>query len=160
MTLGRTYVHARRPARALAPLRAAVELNPDFALTHEVLGQAYLQLGRPAEALAAFRRAAVLSGPRDSAQLAYALAVTGDRPQAERILRELLASQRRRYLPPVGIALAYVGLGDRDAAFAWLERGVREHAAFMDSIYTMPVFDPLRGDPRWTSLMRRLRATA
>ena len=157
MNLARVYVSTHRPTAAIPLLRTAVELSPGVALAHEQLGHALLETGNASAALAAFRQAALLSGPRDSAQLAYALAMTNQRPEAERILRALIASARDRYLPPVGVAMAYVGLGDHDAAFRWLDRGYEGHAAFMDGIKVSPPFDPLHSDPRWETLLRRLR---
>jgi predicted Zn-dependent protease len=90
MQLGRAYVLAHRPDEAIAILLAAVELNPQFAAAHVQLGEAYLQRGKASEALAAFRRAVTLSGARDSANLAYALAMTGERGAAKGVLGALL----------------------------------------------------------------------
>jgi TolB-like protein/Tfp pilus assembly protein PilF len=156
MTLGRIHVSRREPDRAIPYLRDALELNPQLSLARQQLGHAYLQKGMAAEAVAEFERAAALSGLRDSAQLAYAYAVTGRRGEAQAIVRTLLRSSERRYLPPFGVALAYVGLGDADAAFRWLERAYAEHAAGMDTIAITPAFAPLHGDPRWGDLLRRM----
>jgi tetratricopeptide (TPR) repeat protein len=73
-----------------------------------------------------------------------------------RDLRALLASAERRYLPPFGVAMAYAGLGDADAAFRWLDRAVDERAAFMDGLAVAPGFVSLHGDPRWSPLLRRV----
>ena len=53
--------------------------------------------------------------------------------------------------------MAYVGLGDRDAAFRWLDQAFEGHAAFMDGLKASPAFDPLHSDPRWGILLRRMR---
>jgi serine/threonine-protein kinase len=156
LSLGRLELSARRGDHGVARLRTALELNPEFSYGHQQLGYAYLAAGRPAEALAAFRRAAALTGVRDSAHLAYALAVTGQRGAAERILRDLLASSRRRYLPPFGVAVAYTGLGDTDAAFQWLDRAVAERSPFATAVQTLPALDPLHADPRWGELLHRM----
>ena len=156
MQLGRAYVSAHRSDDAIAILLAAIELNPQFAAAHVQLGEAYLQRGKPAEALVAFRRAVALSGARDSANLAYALAMTGQRGAAKDVLRALVAAPRRSYVPPVPMAKAYVALNDPDAAFAWLERGYDERAAQMRTIKVTPGFDPLHADPRWVPLLRRI----
>src|SRR5205823_3994938 len=155
MQLGRAYVSARRPVEALRSLRSAVELNPEFTAAYVQLGDAYLQHGEPLAALDAVRRAAATNGGRDSAQIAYVLAVTGQHAAAEHLLRDLLAAPRR-YLPPIPVAKAYAGLGDADAAFRWLERGYDERAAQMRSIKVTPAFDPLHADARWTRLLRRM----
>ena len=73
------------------------------------------------------------------------------------ILRQLLESSTRRYVPPFGVAMALTGTGDRDAAFRWLERGYEERAAYMDMLAVTPAFDPLRSDPRYERLLRRMR---
>jgi len=155
MQLGRAYVSAHRPDEAIAILLAAVELNPQFAAAHVQLGEAYLQRGKVAEALAAFRRAVALSGARDSANLAYALAMTGNRGAAKSVLAAL-GAPRRAYVPPVPMAKAYVALNDADAAFGWLERGYAERAAQMRTIKVTPGFDPLHADERWAPLLRRI----
>jgi TolB-like protein/Flp pilus assembly protein TadD len=154
---GRVYVNAQRPAEAIRPLQEALALSPELDLAYQQLGHAQLQLGRQAEAIAAFQRSAELSGVRDSAQLAYAYAVVGRRAEAERIVQALLASSARRYIPPFHIAMAWTGLGDRDAAFGWLERGYTERGSFMDGVKVTPAFGPLHGDPRWPQLLRRMR---
>ena len=147
---------ARRPDLAIAALRSALELNPQFAAAHVQLGEAYVQQGRPAEALAAFRQAAALSGGRDSALIAYALALSGERGTAARLLGALLEGTPRPYRPPVPVAKAYTALGDADAAFRWLERGAEERAGAMEAINVTPSFDPLHADRRWPQLLERL----
>lgn len=156
MTLGRIYVSKHEPERAIPFLRATLELNPQLALAHQQLGHALLATGQPTEAVAEFERAAVLSGVRDSAQLAYAYAMTGRRREAKGIVETLIQSSSERYLPPFGIAVAYAGLGDVDAAFRWLEKAFAERAAAMDIIAITTAFDPLHRDPRWADLMRRM----
>ncbi|MDB4883648.1 MAG: hypothetical protein JWL95_2414 [Gemmatimonadetes bacterium] len=156
MQLGRAYVNAHRSNEAIATLRNAVELSPEFTAAYLNLADAYLQQGRTSEALSAFRRAAALNGGRDSAQLAYGLAVTGDRDAARQLMTALLVPSRHRYLPPVPVAKAYAGMGDVDAAFHWLERGYGERAAQMRTIKATPAFEALHSDPRWASLLRRM----
>ncbi|MEO6526886.1 MAG: BTAD domain-containing putative transcriptional regulator [Gemmatimonadaceae bacterium] len=157
MQLGRAFVRARRSEDAVTSLRIAVELNPEFSAAYLGLGDALLQQGRTNDALSAYRRAAELNGGRDSAQLAYGLAVTGERDAARAILAALLAPSRRKYLPPVPVARAFAGLGDKEAAFLWLERAATEHAAQTRTINATPTFDTLHDDPRWAILLRRLR---
>lgn len=156
LTLGRAYVSKREPDRAIPILRAALELNPQLALAHQQLGYALLDKQRTTEAVASFERAAALSGVRDSAQLAYAYAVTGRRREATGIVESLIRSSSGRYVPPFGIAVAYAGLGDTDAAFHWLEQAITERAATMDTIAISIAFTSLHSDPRWAALLRRM----
>jgi serine/threonine-protein kinase len=154
--LGRVHVSAGRPDEAIAALTRALDINPQADLAWQQLGEAYLMKGRGADAIAAFRKAAELSGVRDSAQLAYAFAVTGDRATAERIVRDIVASSGARYLPPFHIAMAYSGLGDADEAFRWLERAYDERASFIGGVKSTRAFAPLHRDPRWGSLLAKM----
>jgi serine/threonine-protein kinase len=154
--LGRVYVNWGRPDEAIAALDHAIDLNPQADLAWQMLGHAYLLKGQNAEAIAALQKAAVLSGLRDSAQLAYAYAVTGDRATARQIVRELLASSDTRYIPPYHIAMAYAGLGQVDEAFHWLERAYEERASFTGGVKITQAFAPLHGDPRWRALLARM----
>jgi eukaryotic-like serine/threonine-protein kinase len=153
---GRVYVSSRRPDEAIHDLQETLELNPRSDLALQLLGHAYLQKKMNDEAIDAFRRAAALSGVRDSAHLAYGYAVTGHRADGKRLIESLVASDRSRYLPPFHIALAYAGLGDKDAAFRWLERAYDEHASFMDGLNVTPGFEVLRSDPRFAALLERM----
>ena len=137
-------------------LTQTLDINPQADLVWQQLGEAYLLKGRSADAIAAFRKAATLSGVRDSAQLAYALAVTGNRSEAERIVRDILASSTVRYLPPYHIAMAYAGLGQVDEAFRWLDRAYDERASFMAGVKAAPAFTPLHGDSRWGKLLAKM----
>ena len=160
--LGRVLVCAGRPDDAIRTLRQVLDLNPHLDLAFQQLGHAYLQKGMTAEAIAAFRQAAALSGPRDLAQLAYALAVSGQREEAERIVCGLLDPIAPS--TPGGsagglayhIAMAYTGLGDVDAAFRWLHYGLVERASFMTGVKSEPGFARLHDDPRWAPLLGRM----
>ena len=154
--LGRVYVNARRPDDAIRSLQETLELNPQSDLAYQQLGHAYLQKGMHREAVAALRQAAGLSGARDTAHLAYALAVAGDHVEARRIVRELCDPASHATILPFHIAMAHAGLGDVDEAFRWLERGYAERAAFMDGVKITPAFDTLHGDARWASLLRQM----
>ena len=112
--------------------------------------------GKHPEAINALRRAAALSGVRDSAHLAYGYAVANQRTSAERIVRDLIESGKRRDLPPFHIAMAYAGLGEVDEAFRWLERAFEQRGSFMDGGKVTPAFESLHGDPRWARLLQRM----
>ena len=154
--LGRLYVNAGRPDEAIVALTQTLDINPQADLAWQQLGEAYLMKGRNADAIAAFRKAALLSGVRDSAQLAYAFAVTGDRATAQRIVRDIVASSSARYVPPFHIAMAYAGLGDADEAFRWLERAYDERASFIGGVKMTRAFAPLHADARWQRLLGKM----
>jgi tetratricopeptide (TPR) repeat protein len=150
---GRIHVNARQPDSAIALLNEALLFEPRLDIVHQQLGHALLQKKMYPEAIAAMRRAAELSGPRDSAQLAYAMAVAGQRADAQRILQMLLETGRERYLPPFHIALAYAGLGNADAAMVWLERAYEDRGSSMTVVNVTPGFDELRADARFRALV-------
>ena len=153
---GRIYVNMRQPDRAIEHLLVALQLNRNFDLAHQQLAHAYKQKGMHQEAIVSMRRAAELSGPRDSAQLAYIYAAAGDSAQARLILRKLLSSASERYLPPFHIAMGYAGLGDVDNAFRWLDTAYAERASFMDGISVSVGFESIRSDPRFVRLLDRM----
>jgi tetratricopeptide (TPR) repeat protein len=135
-------------------------LSPGFSYARGILGHAYLRQGRPEAALAEFERAVTTGAALDEAQLAYAFAVTGRRRDAEGIVEKLLATARDSYTSAFHIAMAYVGLGDFEAAFDWLERARDEHDSHVMGLNIVVAFAPLRSDPRFTSLTRRIGLTA
>jgi serine/threonine-protein kinase len=154
--LGRVYVSARRPDDAIRELREALKLNPYLDLAYQQLGHAYLEKGLPREAIDALRRAAAMSGARDSAELAFAYAVTGQRDEATRVMSRLLLHGGGQNALAFHYAMAYAGLGSADEAFRWLDRGYEARASFMDGVKISIAFDSLHGDPRWAALLHRI----
>ena len=132
-------------------------MDPNFALGHYQLGQALTQRKMHDQAIAEFRTAMALAGDRPvfASNLAYALALSGRKDEAQHIVKELVAKQSQHSPSHSNIALAYVGLGDLGEAMVWLERAYQ--ARFNPSILMRPAFDPLRYDPRFQELLRRLR---
>jgi len=80
----------------------------------------------------------------------------GRRREALRLLADLLQTAQTRYLSPVSVAIAYIGLGDFDNAFLWLDKACAERDFSLSSLKVEPVYDPLRSDPRFQALLRRL----
>jgi tetratricopeptide (TPR) repeat protein len=154
--LGRVYVSSGRADDAIRVLTQTTRLNPQADLAWEQLGHAYLLKGMHREGIAALDTAARLSGARDSAQLAYAYAVSGDRVTARRIVQTLLASRSRRYVPPFHIAMAYAGLGQPNDAFHWLDVAFDERASFLNGLMVDPGFASLRSDPRWHVILAKM----
>lgn len=81
---------------------------------------------------------------------------SGNRAQAQKILDEMTQRAKRGYFPTWAMASVYVGLGDKDRAFEWLQEAVEERAAYVPYLKVDPLFDPLRSDPRFTDLLRRM----
>jgi serine/threonine-protein kinase len=157
LLLGRVYVNTHQPDQAIKSLLDVLRLNPRLSLAHQQLAHAFSQKGMHKEAIESMQRAAAIAGVRDSAQLAYIYAVSGQRAEARTIVQRLLDSGSQRYLPPFHIAMAYAGLGDADQAFRWLEEAFLQHASFMDGLAVAAGFDSIRSDPRFDDLLRRMR---
>jgi hypothetical protein len=112
-----------------------------------------------AEALAEMETAVSLTGrgSLELVNLAYVYAVTGRREQALRVRAELEEQSRRQYVSPLAFARISTGLGEKDQAFVWLDKAVDAHDPnFLFSIFD-PLWDPVRSDPRFTRVLRRLR---
>ncbi len=138
---------------AIAQSRKTVDMDPNFAIAHYELGQAFVQKHSYNEAIGEFQKAIELSGGSVpcTSNLAYAYAVSNKRNEAVKILNDLKTRSTRN---PSEIALMYVGLGEKDQAMKWLEKAYAEH--FNPSILLRPAFDPLRSDPRFQNLVRRI----
>ncbi len=147
--------------RAIEELQAAIELDPSHFNTRLTLGLVYVRMGRYEEALAVLRKADELSGglPPTRASLGYTYAVFGRKAEAEQILRELQALPAGRRNP---IAIVYVclGLGRKEEALRWLEEAFRERHPSVLTLRTNRDFDPLRSDPRFQDLLRRIYGTS
>ena len=153
---GGTLVMGRRYDDALPALRQALAIDPDFFPTHTVLGHFYQQTGKPDLAIEEFRKAYRLSGG-NTLQLAnqgFVLGQIGRRSEAEQILTTLNQIAQSRYVPPHVFALVYASLGDRDAAFHWLEKASEVRDVGLVLLAT-PAWDSLRSDKRFQSLLRR-----
>ena len=108
--------------------------------------------------MAAFQKAVSLS-PGDLeaiAGLGHAYAVAGRREDALKIAARLKQPSQQMVIPSWGIATIYIGLNNKDEAFAWLEKAFVERHAHLIYIQTEPVLDPLRSDPRFQVLVRRM----
>lgn len=144
--------------KAIALAIKGLELDPNFAETHQQLGQAYEQQGKYKEATAEMRKAVELSGRRVMvlSALGHILAVSGDREGALRILAEFEKDSRRRFVPAFDSAMIYAGLGEKDRTFALLEEAYQENSSWLFNMNHDPRLAPLRSDPRFRELTRKV----
>jgi tetratricopeptide (TPR) repeat protein len=152
---GRALCYARRYEASVEQLQKAIELDPHLALAHFYLGQTYTLQGKYDEALAAFNKALEIFNdfPWATSYVGHVYGLTGEREKARKILRKW---EERGITLPVPTAVIYLGLGEDDKVFEWLEKGFEERDFLMPWINPMPDFDRLRSDPRYQDLMRRL----
>src|SRR5205814_1363569 len=120
--------------------KRAIELNPNHA-----------------EAINEFQKANSLYGvaPNGLIDLGYVYAISGKRDEALAILNKLKTS--KEYVSPTGLALLYAGLGDKEAAFQWLERAYAAHDSQLQYLKVDPRYDSLRSDPKFADLLRRMK---
>jgi tetratricopeptide (TPR) repeat protein len=144
----------RRYDEALAQLDRIRGVRPPLRRAVFVAGRSYAEKGMFSEAIAVLRPQAEAGDPMTMAFLGHTLARAGQREEAQRILADLLARQRRIGAGAFEVAIVYAGLEEFDQAFAWLDRSVDDLSLgvpIMD-----PTFEDLRRDPRFERLSHRL----
>ena len=146
--------HDCLPARARVARPAPAAASPPASIC-VIVGK-----GMYEEAIAEFQKSIELSDdPVRRAVLGHAYAVAGRRGEAQKVINELKDLSKRRYFPPYYIALIYVGLGDKNQALEWLEKAFAERSANLTVLKAEPMFDPIRSDPRFQDLLRRVGLT-
>jgi len=144
---------------AVKQLRTVLELDPHYARAHSILGMTYEKQGRIDEAIAEWETAVDLTSGQSAvyrARLGRTLALADRRSEALEILRELTELAGREYVSPVVFVEIYIGLGDNDEAIDWLEKAYEERSAYMALLKVYKRFDPLRSEPRFQDLLRRM----
>jgi serine/threonine protein kinase/tetratricopeptide (TPR) repeat protein len=156
--VGWGFYFSRRYTEGGEQLRKTLELDTDFTLAHFVLGQIYTQTGLHSEAISELQRAAALSSrlPAVLAAMAYCHGLAGDKSRAEGLLSELGQVSAKRYVSPFDLALGHIGLGQKDQAFEWLQKGVEDRSSWLIWLKVEPVFDALRSDLRFPELVSRV----
>jgi serine/threonine-protein kinase len=150
--------HAGRVDEALVRLQKTLELDSNYFLAHLFAWSAYVEKGMYGEAAAEARRARELNNvsTQPVAHLAYTLAKSGKRREAHVELNRLLELSTERFVPPYLIALVYNGLGERDQALVWLERGFQQRDPKMVFLMVEPKWANLRSEPRFQDLLQRV----
>ena len=151
------YVNLKRYAEAIERARIILDLDPNNGFAHAQLALVYVQMGRRSEAVSEAEKAIQNSdSPLNHATAGTALAAVGETSRARRLLEQLMEVSKKRYVCPYEIGLIYVGLGDKDEAFRWLEKGYQDRSICMQYTKQDPRMTPLHGDPRYEDLLRRL----
>ena len=168
LDLGRNRVYgvvlycARMYDEAIAEQKRVLEIDPHFAAVHADLGNSYAQKGMYKEAVAELQEAVGLSmkggvqGGNQRKDLGLAYALSGNRVEALKILEELIKESEQMYVSPLSIAQLCTGLGMKEEAFAWLEKACEVRDGNMCLLKVWPAYDPIRSDPRFQNLMRRM----
>jgi TolB-like protein/DNA-binding winged helix-turn-helix (wHTH) protein/Tfp pilus assembly protein PilF len=156
--LGLRLYHARQYDQAIEQCQKTLEMDPNFAQAHFALGEAYEQKAKYEEAIAELQKATTLSpsSPFLFSALGHAYAMSGQAGEAMKILEKLQRLSRQRYVSPHEMAMIYTGLGEKDQAFAWLEKAYADRSWRLPFLNVEPRFDGLRPDPRFADLVRRV----
>jgi TolB-like protein/Tfp pilus assembly protein PilF len=155
--LGFSLYYARGYDETVEQARKTIDLDPSYWPNVTLLACALEQKGRLAEAREGFQKAVALEqNPWTVGQLARAYALSGNPGDARKGLSTLEEQWRRKHIGAYNIATVYAGLGERDQAFAWLERAYEDRTYWMAGLKVDPELDTLRPDPRFKDLLRRM----
>jgi tetratricopeptide (TPR) repeat protein len=158
--LGGAFYLARQYDQAIEQQRKTLELDPNFPLAHGYLGLAYVQKSAYKEGIAEGEKELVVSpdDPWALSGLGYAYAVAGRRAEARKVLDKLNELSKQKYVTAISRVRIYTGLGEKDKAFEWLEKSYEERSQGLIGNYVKvsPAYDPLRSEPRFQDLLRRM----
>jgi eukaryotic-like serine/threonine-protein kinase len=149
------YLANDRIDDAIVEGQRTLQLDPNYFYLDSNLAAAYREKGNFAEAIALYNKAQEATHVPSSG-LAITYARMGRQIEARKILDQLVQESQRRYVSAPSIAAVYVAFGDKDEAFRWLERAFEEHSGILQWIAFLPEFRPLRPDPRFPQLLRRI----
>lgn len=145
-----------QPDRLLEQAKKMLEMDPNSNVAHAWLGRAYMQKKLYDQAIPELQKFVDPESGDGLTQLGYSYAMAGRKAEALKTLAELEAVAKRRYSSPVRVACIYIGLGDKERAFEWLEKGFTGRSDHLTQLKMDPMFDSLRADPRFNSLLQRI----
>jgi len=152
------YYYAHDFDSTVSHAKLTLDQTPNFVLAEFWLGSAYREKKMYPESLEHFQKACKLATDNPALLMAYghSLASSGDIPGARKVLNDLTALSRKRFVPAIYFAGLYTALADKDSAFKWLDKAVAEHDDRLIYLGVDPIADPLRSDPRFRAVMNRL----
>jgi len=158
VAIGWAFYMARRYDEAIEQLLRTVELDPHYPVTYWILGLLYRITDRHDLAITAGEKGVNLSGgsPLIRAALAHTYAISGRTNQANKVLNDLIALAKHKYVAPHFFAGIHIGLGDNERALEYLEKSFEEHSHWLIYLHIDPSMDALRGSPRFQDLLRRV----
>jgi tetratricopeptide (TPR) repeat protein len=156
-TVGIIFHWSRQPDRAIEQFRKVLDLNPNYSLSNSFLAEAYVQKGDFMSAIVTIERIRESANdPLTLSTVGYVFAKSGEHQKAHEILNELEKRSNQEHVPALSFAQIYAGLGDNEQALAWLEKAYNERSVWITFSKVDPRFDPLRSDPRFQDLQRRI----
>ncbi len=153
--LGQSLYEARRYGEAISQFHKLLDLEPRFWPANLYLGKTLAAQGNFQDALEELKKAADFTAePR--ATIGYVYGRMGRAADARKVIADLQELSKKEYIAPVDFAKVYIGLGDKNQAFAWLEKGYQQRDFWLLFLKGEPTYDPLRSDPRFLDLLRRI----
>ncbi len=152
------YFNARRYDEAEAQARKTLEMDPRFYIAHYYLGEALQFKGKLVDAIAEFQTSTELNNndQYSLAMLGEAYARNGQMNEAQKVLARLREKAQSRYIAPYALAVVLTAVGDKAHAIDELEHGYDEGGFYIALITVDPLFDDLRGDPRFDALVQKI----
>jgi serine/threonine protein kinase/tetratricopeptide (TPR) repeat protein len=152
------YLWTRQYDVSIDLLKKAIEMDTSFPIGQWYLGMAYEQKRAYREAIAQFQNCIRITAGRPAmvALLGHAYAAAKMDREARDVLEQLRSGSKQQYVPPYPIATIYAALGEKDQAFAWLEKAYQERDSWMDYLHLDPRLDNLHSDPRFGELVVRM----
>jgi serine/threonine protein kinase/Flp pilus assembly protein TadD len=148
---------SRQYGNAITCYDKLVKENPDNDHIKYLLALVYERSGRNEDALKMLERIYAKNPALAGAALGFVYAKVGRKDEAKQVLADMFHLARQRYVPPWEFSIIYVGLGDYDNAFVWLEKAYEERFATLIYLTVEPLFESLRFDARYASLVTRLK---
>ena len=157
-TLGWQLYLAHRSDQAIEQLRKVLDIDAKFTPARRILEEVYAQSGRQKEAVEEREKVLSLSGsPELAASIAEDFSRYGYKGVQQSWLDGLTEISKHGYVSPFSIAEGYMRLGQKEKSFEWLERAYEEHDSGLVSIAVEPMFDPVRAEPRFKNIVRRMK---
>jgi TolB-like protein len=161
-TRAAAYYFGREYQRAVDECEKAEQLDAEYFMLHFIAGRAYMRLNEHARAIAHLKQARTETGemPLMDAALGLAYAVSGKKAETLKLAEAFKSAARKRYIPPTYFGMLFAGLGDKDKAMMWLEKGYEDRADGLTWLNVEPMLDEVRSDPRFQNLIRRIGLTS
>ncbi len=159
VNVGHLYLIKGDYDSAIRQIKQAMDMNPSWWIAYFWLGQAYARSGRNEEAISELKKSVALSNRTDPfalSALGCVYGITGKRNEALAILGELESKYAKQETNGMNIAAIHLGLGDKDKAFAWLEKDFQARNELLPRMIWNPSFDSLRDDPQYKDLLKRM----
>jgi len=153
-----TYILTGQYEKAIEEVQKTLELERDYKPSLNLLGRGYEMSGRVDEAIEVFKRLFALSNsPMFLGALGHAYAVSGNHVLAHNVLKDLQELSKRCYVSAYSQAIIHLALGNKDQTFYCLEKACHDRCEMMTLLGVDPYFDSIRSDPRFTTLLHRIR---